>query len=111
MLPKSRRLSRINFLDLKASSQSRSFPHFTLVVRSPSPPPSLSRFSVVTSAKLHKKAVVRNRLRRRLYDQLSALNFPRSLDIIVIPRPSMLNLSHEEIASELHQALSSLTSS
>lgn len=44
-----------------------------------------SRAAVVVSKKVHKSAVVRNRIRRRLYEQLSSLLAGElALDIVVV---------------------------
>lgn len=104
MLPKNRRLSRPDFLKAKSRGQNYRFLHFNIVVL----PNSLGvfRFSIVTSSKFHKRAVVRNHFRRQLYFFLKSQS--GSADLIFFPKPSMLKLSHEEIYSLLSQALSQL---
>jgi len=67
------------------------------------------RFSVVTSAKLDKRAVVRNRLRRKIYSQLSTLNSQLSIDAIIFPRPSMLNLDNAKLNVALNQVVSKIS--
>lgn len=106
MLPKSRRLPRRNFLATKLHGHPLRFPHFSLIYL----PNNLgsARFSVVTSAKLNKKAVVRNRLRRLIYASLSQISIS-NLDAVLFPTPSMLNLPHAQISSLLHQALSKIS--
>lgn len=101
MLPKNRRLARKDFLLAKAKGTSTSFPHFSAL----SHPNTLgfNRFSVVTSAKLHKHAVVRNRLRRRIYDLVKT--FPGSQDIILFPKKSILTLSSQAFASEINKLM------
>jgi len=111
MLPKSHRLSRPDFIIAKRSGRRLSFPHFSMVVYPSSPAPLLlsSRYSIVTPASLSKSAVIRNRLRRRIYSQLKNLTAGKLVaDIILYPKPSMLNLSGEEIGSQLNSALSTL---
>ncbi|OGC93122.1 ribonuclease P protein component [Candidatus Amesbacteria bacterium RIFCSPHIGHO2_02_FULL_47_9] len=107
MLPRPRRLSRKDFLAAKSHGKSTRTPHFSLLTCSNNL--SFSRFSIITSTKLHKSAVVRNRLRRQIYDQLSTISHQPSADIIIIPHHSMLNLPRAEIGPLLNQALSKIT--
>lgn len=113
MLPKSLRLPRKDFLIAKSQGQTHKFPQFSIVVHPRSTPNEArrakwGRFSVVTSSKLHKHAVVRNRLRRLIYSQLRNCATVQLADFIIYPRPSMLNLTREEISRQLNQALSGL---
>ena len=108
MLPKSRRLSRKDFIKAKKLGKTYRFPHFSIIVHYQPTTYNLqptTRFAVVTPASLSKKAVVRNRLRRRIYDSLSIINYQFSIDAIFYPRPSMLNLSREEINALVNTAL------
>jgi len=122
MLSSCRRLSRKEFIFTKHHGQKLSFSHFSLITCSHTtptlPPPRLGgggplggteavpRFSVVTPASLHKHAVVRNRLRRTIYDSVAKINL--SLDIIIYPKPSMLKLDHAQICSLLASTLQNL---
>jgi ribonuclease P protein component len=68
-----------------------------------------SRFSVVVSKKVHKGAVGRNRIRRRLYEvirhELPALK--SSTDIVLIVFSSeIITMSHEELVETIRQLLS-----
>jgi len=105
MLPKIRRLSRPDFLQVKKTGTPEHFPGFNLIHCSSSLP--FSRFAVVISAKISKKAVIRNRLKRQIYSAVDKLAL--SGDFIIFPHPSMLNLSREEINTRLHQALSKIS--
>ena len=107
MLPKSRRLSHKDFLTAKSHGKIYRTPHFSAVVHLTSPQPS--RFAIVTSSKLHKHAVVRNRLRRRIYEILRAKHYALSADLIIFPHQSMLNLSHEELVLALDSFLSKIS--
>lgn len=95
MLSKKRRLNRKDFLQVKATG--RTFRPNDL---------GFNRFAVVTSTKLDKKAVVRNKLRRRIYEIVKDL--PGSQDIIILGNKRMLNLSHEELDTYVHQILSKI---
>ena len=104
MLPKSLRLSRQDFLAVKSGGKSLSLPHFS-VLYSPHTP---NRVAIVTSTKLSKSAVVRNRLRRQIYDALSTRHLALSTDLIIYPKPTMLKLTHDQISTALHSFLSTL---
>ena len=78
MLPKSLRLSRQDFLAVKSGGKSLSLPHFS-VLYSPHTP---NRVAIVTSTKLSKSAVIRNRLRRQIYSCIPKSDF----DIIIFPK-------------------------
>lgn len=105
MLPKKYRLFRHDFLVAKSLGKTSRFPHFSLVVY----PNSLgfSRIATVTSAKLDKRAVVRNHLRRLVYDSLRDYSSP--YDIIVFPNKSALLLTSDQLKAELWQALNQVT--
>lgn len=105
MLSKLRRLSRKDFLIVKSRGIRSGFRQLNVVYLKTDL--GNTRFSVVTSKKFHKLAVVRNSFRRHLYRLLA--DTPGSFDIILIPSPSMLKLSYEEIYSLLAQLLSSLS--
>ncbi len=102
MLSKKFRLSRKDFLVAKSQGKSYSFPFFS-VVTSPNTL-GFNRFAIVTSKKLHKHAVVRNRLRRQIYDLVKS--FPGSSDIILFPKQSTLTMSQEALAFELKKVMS-----
>ena len=108
MLPRSHRLASRAFINAKKHGHQIRYSHLSLI----SVPNSLahSRFAVVTPLSISKKAVIRNRLRRILYDQLrNSATEKLSYDIIVYPRASMLNLTREAIGSVLNSYLSALT--
>ena len=113
MLKKTLRLSHRDFIIAKSHGKTYKFPNFSAVIlfHSSTLPLSRSRFSVVTSAKLDKRAVVRNKLRRQTYSILSASPLSLGADIIIFPYKSMLDLTHAEISSCLNSLLSKLTPS
>jgi ribonuclease P protein component len=112
MIAKKFRLSRHDFLLAKKFGKNFSTPHFNLVFFKPTTTnlQPITRLSVVTPAKLAKSAVARNRLRRTIYDLLKTNDHRLIADIILYPRPSVLNLSRAAIASELNSFLSTLHS-
>jgi ribonuclease P protein component len=67
-----------------------------------------SRFSVVVSKKVHKSAVGRNRIRRRLYERLRAESphFNGVYDMaIIVTSGELITLEAEELKSSLHELL------
>lgn len=106
MLPKKLRLSRKDFLVAKSHGQNHRFPHFSAIIYPNDL--SYSRFAIVTSSKLAKRAVIRNRLRRHIYNQLK--NVSGSCDVIIFPHPPMLKLTDEAICLALHPLLSKVSS-
>ncbi len=101
MLPKNRRLSRRDFISAKQSGQSLKLPWASLLIS----PNSLqvSRWAVVTSAKLDKSAVVRNQLRRAIYNSVKTL--PGNRDVIIFPNKQAFKLSKTQICQTLKRAI------
>ena len=65
-----------------------------------------SRFTVVISKKVHKSAVGRNRMRRRIYEIIRNAhpNFTQSCDMaVIVANSEVLNMSHDELVSMLHE--------
>ena len=106
MLPKLRRLSRCDLNVCNNIGKTLRFPHF--LIRYLPNNLEFSRFGVVTSTKLSKSAVVRNKLRRQIYNSLSTWPLAPSTDVLFFPQKSMLNLGHEEIGIMVNQALSEI---
>lgn len=102
MLAKLHRLPRREFLITKKQGVVHKTSHFSAIVLTG----NSQRYSIVTSSKLHKHAVVRNRLRRQIYDHLTVVN----ANIILYPYKQMLNLSDAEISSLLNSFLSKFAS-
>ncbi len=93
MLPRNRRLSRRDLNVCNLSGKTLRFPNFWLKYLANNL--EYSRFGVVTSTKLSKSAVVRNKLRRNIYRNINKKfsNF----DVIFFPQKTMLNLGKDEI--------------
>ncbi len=64
------------------------------------------RFSVVVSKKVHKSAVGRNRIRRRLYE-IIRLNIPKltnTYDVaLIITNSEVINMEHAELEGQVRQ--------
>jgi len=108
MLPKLWRLDRGSLLQVKKQGRRHKYSYFTLVVSSP---PVVSqdhpRFGVVVSSQFHKRAIVRNQVKREIYSCVRDIKTP--LNIIIIPYTQIRTLSHEEVCTLLHQAISQLS--
>ncbi|EKD49358.1 MAG: ribonuclease P [uncultured bacterium] len=68
-----------------------------------------SRFSILISAKISKKATIRNRLRRQIFE-IIRLNIEEILKrgprkTVILPRTSALSLTYQEIQKELLKTL------
>ena len=107
MLPKNRRLSRRDLNLCNLSGKTVRFPHFLLKYS----PNNLSfgRFAIVTSTKLSKSAVIRNKLRRNIYKAIGTRQQAIGTDVIFFPQKSMLNLDNEKIGVEINQAVSEIS--
>jgi ribonuclease P protein component len=95
---------RREFLAIQREGHRRSTPHFVVIVRDRSTPPS--RLGITTSRKVG-NAPSRNRVRRLVREffrrRQHALVPPR--DVIVIARPAAAGLSYHELQRELSHAL------
>jgi ribonuclease P protein component len=105
MLAKKFRLSHYDFLlAKKGGKQFRSEDFSATVAANTLDHP---RFAVVTPAKLSKRAVVRNKLRRQIYDALGTKKL-KSGDYLIFPRSSMLNLTNAQVNLRLDSLLSKI---
>ena len=107
MLPKSRRLNRQQFWQV--DQQGRSVAGSDCVVKFIPNGLGYSRWAVVTSTKLDKRAVVRNRLRRKIYNALRLGNWDLGFDIIIFPRIAMLNLDDAKLNTAVDQVVSKIS--
>ena len=79
--------------------------HLFTIKASTNPRRKKPRFAVVVSKKVHKSAVGRNRMRRRIYEVIRYAypSFTRTCDVVVIVTSSeVLSLEHAELAAKLH---------
>lgn len=69
-----------------------------------------SRFAVVVSLKVEPKAVDRNRLRRRIYQAIKHAEQPKEpVDMVLITRKSVKEMSFQELQEEINSILSKIT--
>ena len=102
MLPVSYRLTKEKDFK-KISASGKSFFSSCLKVRFLANDLKVSRFAFVISTKVSKKAVDRNRLRRRLREiiRLSLAKVKPGYDIVVSTKSQALNKDYKELESEL----------
>lgn len=108
MLPKQKRISRKLFIHLLDQSEKPLFAnsvHFTL--RSTSSPTNKAHVAVSVSKKVSKKAVVRNKVRRRTYTASSSfLNSLKPVLILFVAKPGAENIKGGELKNEIKSLLS-----
>lgn len=105
MLAKKFRLTHHEFLLAKNGGKSWRNADLSVVVTANKL--SFNRFAVVTSTKLSKSAVVRNKLRRQMYDVLGK-KMLGGHDFLIFPRGSMLNLDNATLSAKIDSLLSTI---
>lgn len=65
----------------------------------------LCRWGFAVGKKLSSRAVVRNRLRRRLREAARRVGGPGGMDVVVTARPALLDAEFKRIESELRRSL------
>jgi len=65
----------------------------------------INRFGIVTSLKISKKAVVRNKIKRRLREIIREClkNFKPGFDIIIIAKPAIIKENYKNIKEKLEE--------
>jgi ribonuclease P protein component len=107
MLPKQKRISRKLFTSLLDQSEKPKYAnslHFTL--RAVSSPTNKAHVAVSVSKKVSKKAVVRNKIRRRAY--VAASFFIKELKpalILLVAKPGSENIKGEDLKAEIKELL------
>ena len=104
--PTSRIKKRNEFFELQANCQKLYSKHFLILV-GPSEKPE-SRLGLTITTKVEKRAVYRNKLKRRIREifRQHRANFKRPFDMIVIARKNAPALLYEDIRREILGALS-----
>lgn len=67
-----------------------------------------NRFGVVVSKKISKKAVVRNKIKRRLREIIRQAHIKPGLDIIIITKPEIIDKNYQDIKNELENLFKNL---
>lgn len=79
------------------------------VVRAKRSRESGTRWGFAVGKKLASKAVVRNRVRRRLREAARAGDAPRGMDVVLTARPKVLDAPFQLLQGELRRALAKLS--
>jgi len=106
MLPKTNRLS--NRIDIeKVLTKGHSFFSKHAGLKFIKNGKDTSRFVVIISLKISKKAVVRNKLRRKLLNIILEYlpDIKTSFDVIILTRPILVNLKYQELKQEINYLL------
>jgi ribonuclease P protein component len=67
-----------------------------------------NRFGVVVSKKISKKAVNRNKIKRRLREIIRQAHIKPGLNIIIIAKPEIIDKNYQDIKNELEDLFKSL---
>jgi ribonuclease P protein component len=104
MIPKKQRLQRNLINKILHKGQKVDQKYFSYKY-APSKSQS-SRFCVIISLKVSPKAVIRNRLRRKIYEiiRLNAALVSSPYDIIIICKKGAPGLAHKELLQEITKA-------
>ena len=99
MLSKNKRISRKLFKENISKKRYFNSKHFSIQVT----PLNTARFAVSVSKKISKKAVARNKIRRRVYAMIKKL-IPKIEPglYLIIARPGAENIKGEELKNELN---------
>ncbi len=69
------------------------------------------RIAITVPLKISKKAVIRNKIRRLIAEVVRKINYQsRSIDMIIISSPSIVDKSFEEIKRDLESIINAVTS-
>lgn len=66
----------------------------------------VSRFGFVVSSKISKKAVIRNKIKRRLREIVK--DFKKGFDIIIIVKPEIINKTYQEIKNDFENVIKNI---
>jgi len=68
---------------------------------------ALSRFAIAVGLKIHKKAAKRNKVKRQIREiiRLNLDKIKPGFDVLVVPKPSVIDNSYREIEGEILELL------
>lgn len=102
MLPRSNRLPGVAFLEVKRKGLLVNGKYLSAVVLR-SKDETITRFGIVVSTKISKKAVDRNKVRRliRLFILKNLTSISKGHDVAILTKSSILNKVESEVHSDL----------
>ncbi|MBP6948466.1 MAG: ribonuclease P protein component [Candidatus Pacebacteria bacterium] len=106
MLPKPKRLTKDDFKGIKPRIIFRG--SFVDVAALYTPNTTLSRFSCVIAKKRIKKAVERNRIKRKVYHALKMYIPEKNYIVVIYPKITILSTSYTQISNEIKLAFATL---
>lgn len=109
MLPKTQRLTKAkDFSRLSTQGRSVFGPYATMRLRQVKEPGT--KIAFITSTKIWKKAVDRNRIKRRFRHicRNAMKDTPDRLHILLILKPDALRATHDELAEEIRRLFSKI---
>lgn len=111
MLPKSEKIAEPKLIRQLLRFGNKSYSLAFVVHFLPSPPNKFAA-AVVCGLKISKKAVVRNKIRRRLFAALRKLKNENQIfgNFLITTKPAILEKKYQEIKSELKKCLNFLFS-
>jgi ribonuclease P protein component len=70
----------------------------------------ISRFGFIVSSKISKRAVIRNKIKRRLREiiQKNIINIEKGLDVVILARPNIINCDFGEIKEDTERLFKKL---
>lgn len=101
MFPRKKRLTRRVFETALKESSRASSAHFSAVF-----PKNAAGYAVIVSKKVARLSVTRHRLKRRVREALRTLSVPLPPALILYPRASVLDMSYDELKTELMKLIS-----
>lgn len=103
MLPKPKRLNSADFLNLNTKNVFRGF-YVDISICSA----QKTKFACIISKKKIKKAVDRNRTKRRVYSIIENLNLKDNYSVVIYPKPTALSGEYNLIKSEINEVFDKL---
>lgn len=61
----------------------------------------INRFGIVVSTKISKKAVVRNKIKRRIREIIRQINIKIGFDIVIVAKQEIIDKNYQEIKNDL----------
>jgi len=109
MLAKSSRLAKAKDFE-KIFKRGKSFYTKIFSIKALANESGINRYGIVISTKVSKKAVIRNKLKRRFQAALKEYDsqLKSGHDLVIIASPAAINLKYKVIKSELEKSLLTL---
>lgn len=104
MLPKPNRLRNKKDFD-KVFKEGRGFKEGLLYLKFRNNNLEISRFGFIVSQKVSKKAVVRNKLKRRIREIIKGTKIKKGLDVVLITTSGLENKDFPELAETVNKVL------